>query len=298
MYKIKLPQPYASMVVSGVMKTLPIPFFDDIAIGQKIFIYATEYLEGFIDQIDYSLPKYRKLHNEIFLGNIPNDVEKYPTNQFVGYVIVSKERELDGWDYDGIGTKIFVNNAHRFTKRIENYSMSLSSLESVSATLVKPRKMRLRRKDMRLIVQVGESTWNDLHDSEELPYISMFWEDYMAKYVPSLYTFFQDYEDEIEVHDIQFQYGDECMNFESIDGCCGSPARPKGWTENVDLLYFRLDYQIGGPQNFVDIDSVKDSDLRKRRHKKIKFEDEDGSEKAPYVKMISTPMGGQNKWKR
>lgn len=298
MYKIKLPQPYASLVVSGVMNTLPIPFFDDLAKGQKVFIYALDFLEGFIEQIDYNKPKFRKLSNEIFLGNIPDNIDEYPTHQFVGYVKVSDELPINELDCSEFGAKIYITKPHRFTKMIVNYNVPLSYLEAHNAVLVRPRKMRLRKSDMTLIVQVGKSTWNDLHNPEQIPSIFMFWEDYMKKYVPGVFSFVQDYLDEIEVQNIQFQYGNDYLNFFSGDGCSGDIIKPNGFEDPIEILSFRLEYEIGGPNCLIDISKVRDCDITKRRHKKFKDDDEDGKEKSSYVNIISTPMGGQNRWKR
>ena len=59
--KIRLPQPYATMVALGILQTLP-NNWDDVRCGEKIFIYADGLDEKLQFGLDYGNPLHRKIH--------------------------------------------------------------------------------------------------------------------------------------------------------------------------------------------------------------------------------------------
>lgn len=96
MRKLRLPQPFAQMVVCGALKSIP-NIFDDIKKLEKVFIYADDFEEEFKHGLVFSDKLHQRIWNEITLGNIPD--ETFYSNCFIGDVIVSSEEKVeDKWN--------------------------------------------------------------------------------------------------------------------------------------------------------------------------------------------------------
>lgn len=111
MRKLKLPQPYASMVMSGALDIVP-DLWGDVKYEEKIFIYADEVAKEFNDGLDYSKEIHRKVFNEMTLGNIPD--AEFEVMTFLGYVIVHCAGTPFRYWSENIYRGVFVKSPHKF----------------------------------------------------------------------------------------------------------------------------------------------------------------------------------------
>lgn len=131
MKKIQLPQPYATMVALGILQTLP-NNWDDVRCGEKIFIYADGLDEKLQFGLEYGNPLHRKIHNEFFLGNIPNTNE-YPTQCFIGCVKAYHSGQMTtGWT-DIHDNFIFVAVPRMFKTYIKDFNINKTILEEAES---------------------------------------------------------------------------------------------------------------------------------------------------------------------
>lgn len=300
MRKIRLPQPYAQMVVCGALRSIP-NRFKGLRSLEKIYIYADDFAPDFQNGIDIDNELHRRVCNEMVLGNIPDDTYHY--NCFIGYVIISSEEEsYDNWYAEYI-EHLQVKNAKEFRTYVENYDTEFSFLES---TKVKGTELRrIKRDGNRLTVPLGKAAWEKLKYKETAEELYLFWEPYMSRITPfwlSLFTKELDVDDDID--EVVFKYHNQTKMFDSFGVCSGSITfeigvdkygKPKH--KSFYVLKFCLEHLIKGdrieelpsmtgPIEDInnDVNEIEDEPVRKFRN--------------PWPRFISVPMGGQNKWRR
>lgn len=270
MRKLRLNQPYASMVVAGALETIH-DIWGDVKYGEKIFIYADEVATRYADGLDYERQLDRKILNEMLYGNIPGIDEEFPIDAFIGYVIVHFKGDYVRY-WGGENEKyLFVSHNHSFKYPIEDFDISYSELDAANA--YPSRVRRMKRVGGELQVPVGEGAWNILRNKEEYKNVYMFWEDYMDGIVPPLMS---DYDRE-PIYYVSFIHNSQRMIFDTnLD-----TGQSLG-TKLIPLFLFDL------------------SNLSIRSKVSFKKERQSSSQggKSQWIRMISVPMGGMTRWKR
>jgi hypothetical protein len=290
MRKLKLNQPYASMVICGALQTVPNQW-DDIKEGEKILIYADEVSDQFTKQpLDFKNEVHRKFLNELFFGNLPEGT--YPVDKYLGYVIVSSSgTRTKNWPI-GTGKYVFVKNPHVFDQSVEDFKCDIYQLDKLPAHPFIPKRME--RKGDELIVPVGLSAWQQLRDEDEFEDVFIFWESYMGKIVPPVFANILEppSEDDDEIWEVHFVYDNKVIKFATNYGVGWNMAAYKenGKTKSMEVFQFDL----------VEISpNSKLGFLPKREpvRSEKKSTSSQGS-KHEWVHIIYTPMGGMTRWKR
>ncbi len=283
MRKIKLEQPFASMVMCGALQTIP-DMWGDVKIGEKILVYAGETSRSFFDSpFDCGCELDRKYSNEVFFGNISDTT--YLVNEYLGYVIVTSEGCVtEGWPID-TDLFLFVRKPYEFEQKIENYNEDILKLDTIRAHPF-PRKKMKRSGDV-LYVPVGESAWNEVRDKEQFKNTFVFWESYMNEISPSPWRI-----DNLDmlcksIFEVRFCYGSKEIIFEASVGASETgwnmrQYEKKGKKYNVEVFEFYL----------FDLDVLSKVGFKTNEPSQRK------SPRQPWVRIISTPMGGMTKWKR
>jgi len=213
MRKLKLNQPYASMVISGALQTVP-NRWDDIKEGEKILIYADEMSDQFTKQpLDFKNEVHRKFMNELFFGNLPEGT--YPVDRYLGYVIVSGSgTRTKNWPI-GTDKYVFVKNPYVFDLSVEEFKCDIYKLDKLPSHPSNPKRME--RKGDRLIVPVGLSAWQQLRNEDEYKDMFIFWEGYMGKIVPPVFANILEPpladNDDGEIWEIHFVYNNKVIKF-------------------------------------------------------------------------------------
>lgn len=276
MKKLKLSQPYASMVISGTLEAVP-NIWGDVKYGEKIFIYADNVDKDFENGLDYNKALHRKVFNEMFLGNIPDSL--FNTEVFLGYVIVGYTGEVIQYWSDELKKFLFVTDPHKFETPVDDYSTDLHDLYDAKSRLVKTR--RITKRNRRMIVPVGDDAWNQLRDEKEYKHSFLFWEDYMKSLVQ--YPWMD--ADEEDIYLIKFEHQKKSITFSTNEPRWCMPIEIYGDLnkDHITVLYFDLDELSTVSQVGFDNDKKQES---YKGHKNN------------WVQMISTPIGGMTKWKR
>ena len=159
MKKLKLSQPYASMVISGTLEAVP-NIWGDVKYGEKIFIYADNVDKDFENGLDYNKALHRKVFNEMFLGNIPDSL--FNTEDFlrpkIMYMEIQTDNEKDGYpfpcfSYD-IGDKIVLNTAYIMSSDTVDMRFILGVINSkVGRFLTKLYVSQLQERQYRMLAQ-------------------------------------------------------------------------------------------------------------------------------------------------
>ena len=283
MRKIKIEQPFASMVICGALQTIP-DNWGDVKVGEKILIYAGDISKNYLSSpLDCGSELDRKYSNEMFFGNISEDT--YTVNEYLGYVTVASEgKTTDGWPLE-TDKVLFVRRPYEFEEKIENYNEDILRLDSLHAHPF-PRKT-MRHDGQVLYVPVGESAWNEVRDKELFNKTFVFWESYMSEISPYPWRtdrFDLEYD---TIFEVRFCYGKQEIIFQANVG-----ASDLGWNirqyekdgekYNVDVFEFNLfQLDVLSKVGFINKEQTQRENSRQ-----------------PWVRIISTPMGGMTKWKR
>lgn len=295
MKKIKLPQPYAQMVVCGALGSIP-NIFEETKRLEKVFVFAEDFDDINDKGLDFDNKLHQRVWNEMTLGNIPD--KTFSTDCFIGYVIVSSEEEVkDKWKQD-TEKYLKVKVAKEFKTYVENFETTFSVLEA--AKIKSGGLRRMDRNGSQLIIPVGRETWNAFKYKETINQVFLFWEQYMSEITPFLLA---NKDDDDEMTDIIFKYRNQTKRFEA-DGA-GSNIKTldilidnKG--KKIYKNYFAFDFNllyINNGNSYAEIPSQP-----KGQALDPECEDEAESEERefcnPRPRFISTPMGGMTKWKR
>lgn len=281
MKKIKLNQPYASMVMSGALEVIP-NIWDDVKYGEKILIYADEVAEEFKDGLDFHKEFHQKVYNEMVLGNIPD--ETFITGVFLGYVMVYHTGRFTKYWSKDTDRFLFVNNPHKLDLSIEDYSQEFCDFDNLKFKQVTTKRMK--RNGHILTVPVGEDIWNQLRNKDTYKDVFLFWENYMKEIVPFEIWNNSETNDSEPIDTIQFEYQKKSVKF-ITNGYTGRaiPVTFCGSTNTNWISVFNFDLDClwaGSAIGFFDKEEQKS-------HK---------DHKSQWVSMIFTPMGGMTKWKR
>lgn len=290
MRKLKLPQPYASMVVSGALETIP-DMWGDVQYEEKIFIYADNVTEDFKDGLNFKIPSHRKVFNEMTLGNIPDN--EYTVGAFLGYVTIAHCGTFIKYWQKETDRFLFIKNPRRFINPIEDYSINFHDFDDVKSYSVKTN--RIKREGGKLIVPVGKGTWNLLGNREEYRNVFLFWENYMEK-IFSIWSSLITNDEEIDegVSDVEFKFNGKSMMF-CTDGNVGQSFRSYVEDENKKSYLDTLEFDLIGP--LVD-NGTAIEDWRKPIVPSLEEQNKPKKDRRPWIRMISVPMGGITKWKR
>lgn len=302
MKKIILPEPFASMVIIGALDFIPNEW-EDIKIGEKIFIYAKGTHKDFQNEFKVLNIYHRKVYNEMFFGNLPNVLDE--EGKFIGYVQV-KEKKTGNIEWSEFSNSILeVHNNFKFKYPVYNYNADFTSLETVSGNKVKLKRMRVDRK--KLIVPVGIEEWQQLNANIGCANLSIPYEEYMDKIFPT-FNIFGDYDEDDEITEIYFERNGKKVKYES-SGVSKSFISKKEWNGNLFFtLNFHLESQDFGtyvvPTNTDNFDPEEYKQNKKLEKLQEKEEEENWSPFYPgeatvkSVKTISIPLGGMTNWKR
>lgn len=294
MKRLQLAQPYASMVMAGVLQTLP-DKWGNVKYGERIFIYADDLDDEFCNGPNYSKALHRKIYNGMFMGNLPDG--EFPTRQFLGYVRVHHKGIIDtDWVKDEQQT-IFVGVPYKLTTIISDFDCDENTLEKASSHKVTLKS--IQKKGYDLYVPVCKNVWKRLHNNDECLGVCMFWENYMSAYTSCCFSL--ECADIEEVDEIHFQYGNKTISFITDGGVGQDIVSEYSKDKVVSLLSFNLRYrkdkytvvELGGGEKLEGSQS-------KSRIDKNDVEDIEPSlkEYRPYIRFISTPMCGMTRWKR
>ncbi len=164
----------------------------------------------------------------------------------------------------------------------------------------------MERNGSQLIVPVGRETWNALKYRETMNQVFLFWEQYMSKIAPFL---FSEELDEEEMTDIIFKYRNQTKRFEAYSA--GSSCKTleilidkKGKKKIKTYFTFNFNLErINKGYYYEDIPSqpqgktvFEESEAGVDSEEVTEFERRDY--RNPWPRFISTPMGGMTKWKR
>ena len=294
MRKLKLEQPYASMVICGALQTIP-NLWNDINEGEKILIYADEVSQQFVKEpLDFKNEVHRKFMNELFFGNLPENT--YPVDKYLGYVIVSSVgTRTKNWP---IGTDkfVFVKNPHVFDLSIEDFKCDIYQLDKLPSHPSNPRRME--RKGSELIVPVGLSAWQQLRDEEEYKDVFVFWESYMGKIVPPVFANILEppsLDDDDDIWEVHFVYENKVIKFVTNYSVGWNMAgyKENGKTKGIEVFQFDLDDL--SPNSKLGFFKKRETIRTANSEKKSYAESGNNSE---WVHIIFTPMGGMTRWKR
>lgn len=292
MKRLKLSQPYASMVVAGILQTVP-NLWLDLKYGEKIFIYADGVDKEFENGPDYNKTFHRRVYNEMFLGNIPDG--DFPTHQYIGYVRAYYTGIIDKDWLSDRQKSVFVTLPYKLTTAIDKFDCDEKLLEEANARKVCTKAIQKKGAD--LYVPVCKNVWKRLNNLDECRGVCMFWEDYMSEFAPICFSLEDNGLDEID--EVRFQYNGRTIRFATYGGIGEDYVHLDNINGVINLLRFNLDYKIDGP-TIIKIETSK-----KTKEDKLSddaFEDEiEGNPKEyhpPYAHIIFTPMGGMTRWKR
>lgn len=289
MRKIRLEQPYASMVICGALQTIP-NRWDDIKEGEKILIYADGLSQQFIkESLDFKNEVNRKFINELFFGNLPED--SYPVGQYLGYVKVSNSgTRTKNWPIDS-DNFLFVKDPHVFDIVIEDYKYDIYQLDKLASHLSTLKRME--RKGWKLTVPVGLSAWQQLRNEEEYKEVFIFWESYMGKIVPPVFANIltpPSLDDDDEISEVHFVYDNKVIKFitDYSVGWNMMGYEENGKTKNIEVFQFDLDAL--SPNSKIGFFKKRELINEEKRTA--------SDNKHEWVQIIYTPMGGMTKWKR
>lgn len=292
MRKLKLPQPYASMVIAGTLKTIP-DIWGDVEYNEKIFIYADGVDKEFENGLDLDNEMHQKVFNEMFYGNIPD--ETFIVDAYLGYVFVTHTGDLMEEWFKRTDRFLFVNCAHEFDEPICNFDTKIKELVDAPAHRTKIRRMR--REGDTLMVPVGEYTWNILRDKNDYKNVYMFWESYMSEIVQPLLSMEDD--DRNEIEDIYFKYKNHTMRFYTNFQVGADVVGDK--THTYFIFRFDLDdLAMGSETDFKEDPHTEKAGFELDERNELSFKKDSPSKngRRQWIHFISVPMGGQPGWRR
>ena len=309
MKKLKITQPYASMIVAGVLKEIK-NIWDNTSIGERIYIYAEDIDREFNEGLNYENPFHRYVYNQMFLGNIPDKI--FPCKKYIGWV------EVKGINYEA--NELSVSSPRIFIKPCIYFNTSeteLAGLKAVSKDI-----KYISREGNNLYVPIGKEIKLLLRDPRKWKEINMFWEPYMSQYLQDFWSLFTtDHEDFEDIERVYFLYNSVPYGFDLEDGAYCDILPELSKEGNNIVSYLHLDIYA----------KIKDTSIPKIDHSKTRtifrpikiFSDlepipkqtrakslqdygkqsypeyrEEGKSFHPFIKIIYTPMGGSTKWKR
>jgi len=294
MRKIKLEQPYASMVICGALQTIP-SRWDDIKEGEKILIYADGVSQQFAKEpLDFRNEVHRKFINELFFGNLPE--ETYPVGKYLGYVKVSSSgTRTKNWPTDN-DKFIFVKDPHIFDIAIEDFKCDIYQLDKLASHPSNPRRME--RKGWQLIVPVGLSAWQQLRNEDEYKDVFVFWESYMGKIVPPVFAnILQEpsSDDDDEISEVHFVYNNQVIKFVTDFSVGWNMAgyKENGKIKSIEVFQFDLDDL--SPNSKLGFFKKREPI---RAEKGVRNNSTASGNNREWVHIIYTPMGGMTRWKR
>ncbi len=293
MRKLKLEQPYASMVVCGFLQTIP-NRWDDIKEGEKVLIYADCLSTQFAkDPMDFKKEVHRIFMNELFFGNLPEGT--YPVNQYIGYVVVSSSgTKTKNWPNEPY---VFVKDPHVFDQPIEDFKCDIYQLDKLPSH--PPVIKRMVRKGSQLIVPVGLSAWQQLRDEDEFKDVFIFWESYMGKIVPPVFVNIleppSEDDDDEEIWEVHFVYENQVIKFVTNYSVGWNMAgyKENGKTKGVEVFQFDLDEL--SPNSKLGFFKKREP-IRAAKSENKSYAGSGSSNE--WVHIIYTPMGGMTRWKR
>lgn len=293
MKKIRLKQPYAALVISGLLKRIPyiwVKYEKD----EPIFIYAEERDDNTPDgKLDVCNEFHKKLYNGVLMGNvIKNDLE---IDGYIGYVTADY---LSAEDCTWLGKSmesLYVHNPHRFTEIESSYTKSFNSLRQLETIPVEPKK--IVRQHHNLIVPVGETTWRKLNKwnnkGKQRNYMVfdeafLFIESGIRRYL------YDGNGKEIVISRVTFQFKCSSIIFDArgteIENIIFD-VEEEFTDEDVDVLHFRLKY-LPKSKRSNDEEAFCDELVRK-----LRIVNEQLKPKSIPTQIISIPMGKMNKRK-
>lgn len=222
--KAIIPQPYASMIMSGSIQILKNEF-GSLNLYDRIYIYATEMDKGFENGLDFTNPVHQILYNELLKGNIEN--KKFKTNVFLGYVYPSVSGEVLEWiNINRCEDYIFIRKPHILKHSIKNYNISEERLLEFETTPFFRRsikheiyyeKIYEESKDgwkekiervSELVIPISIRVWKILNKSHH--YIPALCEtSEVIKNIP--YVSISDWENNKGLDRLKFKYKDKCL---------------------------------------------------------------------------------------
>lgn len=263
MKKLRLPQPYASMVVAGVLQTIPNKW-DDVAYNEQIFIYADDIEEEYKGEPDHNKPLHRKIYNEQTLGNLKYT---YPSDVYLGFVTVYHTGvTTEGWLSNGEKI-LFVNGCHEFILKPKYFETSFSYLSTLESRSKIPNRIKLD--DFKVIVPVSKETWNEIINEEGYKGFCLFWESYMQQLTTALTKYLEAHED--ETYQVLFEfdgkhvtcYGDDLgLNHLNI-------SKNKNEYKLVEILDFSLEDICNVPNIYINSKITNKSSQAKENDDKI-----------------------------
>lgn len=269
MRKLRLKQPYASMVLCGAWQTIP-NVWGYVPQGEKIYIYAEEVDACFENGLDTQKELHQKISNEMVLGNIPD--EEFDCNSFLGYVCASHtSHNTNHWS--GQASIMYVSHPHLFYQPVEGYDTGFDKLESQRKHTSTLNRMYVENNTLK--IPVSKHTWELVNHLKPLEYLYLFWEPYMGQLFSSLAD--SDEKPGDNVDEVTFFYKKNEINF-------------AGCSVGFSFLHqeFILAIEVGAINHGTTLEQMTD-------HKE---EPPEKKERSEYVHLITTPMGGMTKWKR
>ena len=238
----KIPQPWASLVMTGSIKYI-LPLEESVTPGEIILIYATDNDERYRE--DFEREKVDELwYNETVLGNLYDGLE---TAHFLGYVKVRNTilREQD---------KIYVNDVHCFEKPV--YSKSARPSADILARPCKENKYEtitfrtICKGSHEIVIPLGKEAWENLILKEED--INLYWRKEFSKLTDWIVSFKDEHGFWDEQFEIIFTHDDRKVIWTMLNEDIYKTFVPiyetdektgkKSYSGNVDVLHIGVTY--------------------------------------------------------
>ena len=271
MKKIKIKQPFASMVICGAFQTIP-NLWENVLHGETIYIYAEGVDESFYNGFDLKNEIHKSIWNEMSFGNIPDGV--FPNDVFLGCVSVNQaSKSPNHWGH--MESIVYVSDPCTFFHPIENFDISFTFLESQ-----RKRRTTLKRMwvdDDVLMIPVCQNMFENVCNIKRYQSVFFFWKSYFN----SLFSSFS-LDKSVEkpgdyLSTAVFYHGNKNIRFE-CSGIGFSIDSEYGFICIIEPEY--IDH--GNTLEKIPIDNPA------RAKQEVK-------KKSQYVRFISVPMGGMKK---
>lgn len=150
---VYVPQPLATLIVTGSVKEILIENYFKLHEGDTIYVYAESYSSDMMNRIKYNLNIWSKFCNGVFTGSYQDEV--FPENCFIGKFVIGKKISK--------GVEEIVNPSI-FNTPIKSQNHSVP--QKLSAPSHHFEMSRVEMSGRTIIVPVNDEIWNQIEEFE------------------------------------------------------------------------------------------------------------------------------------
>lgn len=198
-YKVvSLPQPFASLLVLGLLEEFRVTNVEQCKEGDFIYVYATEMTQEAKEKLWYDNNIYGKFYNALEMGNLPNEL---PINAYIGQFRIKDYRPYRkvGIDKALVFDNPIICDFNEMPKFIATYSRHQAPIKNI------------RFRNRIIEVPLSEENWENLDNMKDEFFL--YWEEDYNQFC----SMWGSKKDEQGLYDIIFYNGPNRKRYKQLD---------------------------------------------------------------------------------